>query len=95
MADPDAALRERIQTTLKNAARLAIEAGRDHDKRLYRAAVEVEALADATLAVLELKQRADELWRRVDENEYDAGRRSALEDAVDEIARQLGVRGEA
>ena len=94
-SDFDAALDTHIRTIRSKAIRLAKEAGEAHDVRLNGAAVDAEAVAEALLVVLELKRRADEHWRNVDEDAYDAGRREALEDAVSDIAKTLGVQGNA
>ena len=55
-ADLDAAIRKHVQKIRKHARSRAIEAGEDHDKPLYRAAVDAETVVAALLAVLDLHE---------------------------------------
>jgi hypothetical protein len=48
-------------------------------------------LIEALLAVVEMYRHNDEDWAHVSETAYEAGRRWALEQAVDLIAEKLGI----
>lgn len=87
MASLEARIRERLDAiSAENDGDCATQCGRSCADDGYG------DVMNAVLAVLEMHRCCAEDWTHVSETAYEAGRRWALDQAVDEIAEALGIK---